>query len=49
MSRPRSKKITELQKLESAFAKCENILKAKAEEEKILKEKKSKKKKGEKG
>lgn len=42
------RKTTNWQRLESAFAKCDNILKAKAEEEKILKEKKSKKK-GEKG
>lgn len=44
MSRPRNKKITELQKLESAFAKCENVLKAKEEETKRMKEEKSKRK-----
>lgn len=42
------RKKTDWQRLGSAFAKCDNILKAKAEEEKILKESKSKKKKGDK-
>lgn len=42
------RKKTDWQRQESAFAKCDNILKAKAEEEKLLKENKSKKKKGDK-
>jgi len=42
------RKKTNWQRQESAFAKCDNILKVKAEEEKILKESKSKKKKGDK-
>ncbi len=48
MSRPRSKKITPLQRLESLFTKCDNVLKEKEEEAKKMKEEKSKRKKGDK-
>ena len=44
MSRSSSKKITEYQRLESLFAKCDNILKAKEDETKRAKEEKTKRK-----
>ena len=42
MSRSSSKKITKYQRLESLFAKCDNILKAKEDETKKMKDEKVK-------